>query len=561
LPTIKLVAALFLLITILVGSIFGAYSFNNDFGKISQTRIDIDSEIGTLTCLLYRPSDVKNQTYPAVVVAHGISESAQIMSAFGLELSRSGFVVLCLDLPGHGGSDGSINQDQNDLTLGIVAAVSYLNSLPYVDGTQIGLIGHSLGAGAVRAANLKLTNIQASILIGGGVGQAVSGTEYGAFNRSYPKNVLIIIGQYDCLFDITNLTDKELLVLFNTTKPIKPGVLYGDFQTQTARELITPKTTHLFESFDITAINQSKIWMEQSLKNGQSEQLGLIYPFREIAQTTALLALVGVTLLAYYPVAAFLKKDEEVNLSTSRSQRSKRKSYLVWFILNLSLFFPLIIAGIAVPFPPLVFGSSIAWWLLVTAIISLLIFNKMGLSQKIDKKSLIQAIKKELHIKKDLLLGVALFLILFIAINLMQTLGINVKLLAPIFQQFASIRRVLVFFAFLPFFLPYFAMQHLYLIKGISKAKIEYAKIILVNASPFLLLLALNILPKILFDFWLLPSFAGFIVEFLWLMTPIFAITTFCSIYLYRRTGSLTAGAVFNTLMLAWIAAVVFPFY
>jgi hypothetical protein len=50
-------------------------------------------------------------------------------------------------------------------------------------------------------------------------------------------------------------------------------------------------------------------------------------------------------------------------------------------------------------------------------------------------------------------------------------------------------------------------------------------------------------------------------VEFLWLMTPIFAITTFCSIYLYRRTGSLTAGAVFNTLMLAWIAAVVFPFY
>jgi len=184
----------------------------------------------------------------------------------------------------------------------------------------------------------------------------------------------------------------------------------------------------------------------------------------------------------------------------------------------------------------------------------------MGLSQKIDAKALIQAIKKELDQKKGILLGVALFLILFATVGLIQALGINVKLLAPIFQQFASIKRTLVFFAFLPFFLPYFAVQHLYLINGLSKEKIEYVKIILVNVSPFLLLLALNFLPKVLFDFWLIPSFAGFIVEFLWLMTPIFAITTFCGIYLYRRTVSLSAGAVFNTLVMAWIAAVTFPF-
>jgi len=300
--------------------------------------------------------------------------------------------------------------------------------------------------------------------------------------------------------------------------------------------------------------------MQQSLKGTNNNQLGLIYPYREIAQTTVLLALIGLTLVAYYPMASFLKIEETANLYTDQSQKLKRKRYLVWFILNLSLFFPLIIAGIAIPFPPLVFGSSISWWLLVTAIISLLIWNKMGLSQKIDAKALIQAIKKELHQKKGILLGVALFLILFATVSIIQAFGINVKLVAPIFQQFTSIKRTLVFFAFLPFFLPYFAMQHLYLINGLSKEKIEYVKIILVNVSPFLLLLALNFLPKVLFDFWLIPSFAGFIVEFLWLMTPIFAITTFCGIYLYRRTGSLSAGAVFNTLVMAWIAAVTFPF-
>ena len=558
--TIKLASAFFLLLTIFAGSLFSAYSLNCDSGKIKPTQINIYSELGTLTGLLYRPSDVNNQSYPAVVVVHGISESAQLLSSFGLELSRNGFVALCLDLPGHGGSDGSINQAQNDSTLGVAAAVSYLIALPYVDGTQIGLIGHSLGAGAVRAANLNLTNIQASVLIGGGVGEAVSGAEYGIFNQSYPKNVLIIIGQYDSLFNITDLTNKDLLILFNTTEPIKHGELYGDFQTQTARELISPKTTHFFESLDSTAISQSIIWMQQSLKSTQSDQLGLIYLYREIAQTTSLLAIIGLTLLAYYPVVSFLKKDETVNLYAGDSQRLKRKRYLVWFILNLSLFFPLIIVGIAIPFPPLLFGSSIAWWLLVTAIISFLIFNKMGLSQKIDK-TVIDTNKKELHLKKGILLAVALFLVLFATVSLIQAFGINVKLLAPIFQQFASMRRALVFFAFLPFFLPYFAMQHLFMLKGLSKAKIEYVKIILANVSPFLLLLALNFLPKVLFDLWLIPSFAGFIAEFLWVMTPIFAITTFCGIYLYRKTGSLTAGTIFNTMVLAWIAAVAFPFY
>jgi hypothetical protein len=72
--------------------------------------------------------------------------------------------------------------------------------------------------------------------------------------------------------------------------------------------------------------------------------------------------------------------------------------------------------------------------------------------------------------------------------------------------------------------------------------------------------LALNFLPKIIFNYWILPSFAGFLIEFLWLMVPIFIITTFCNLYFYKRTSNFGLGAIFNTLLLAWIAATVFPY-
>lgn len=558
---IKLAVAACLLFAIFFSSIYCSFVLNTDFGKVTSVIVEINFDQGKLSGLLFEPKEVDNQStcaFPAIVVVHGISESAQILSSFGLELSRNGFVVLCLDLPGHGGSDGSINQAQNGSSLGVEAAAAYLANLPYVNRTQIGLIGHSLGAGAIRAANTELNNVIASILIGGGVGNSVNESEYGYFNASYPKNVLIVIGEYDTLFDVNSLEKKDLLTLFNTTEPIQRGALYGEFQSQTARKLIAPKTTHLFESIDSTVISQSITWMQQSMNYNQKSQLNLIYPYAEIFQTTALLSLIGLVLLEYYPVAAFLK-NIPTNQPLNKSNRQNKKAYLVWFILNISLFLPFIFVGLLIRFPPLAFGSSIAWWLLATAVIGYYILCKTSLVPDFNKKSLIQK-NKESFLIKNIVIGAILFLIALTVTTGLQTFGINLKLVAPIFQQFVSMRRILVFFTFLPFFLPYFFILHHYLINGISKAKEEYFKLIFVNISPFLLLLWINFLPKILFDSWLIPSFVGFVIEFLWLLTPIFLITTFCALYFYRRTGNLVTGTMFNTLIFAWIAATVFPF-
>ncbi|MDQ1279164.1 MAG: Alpha/beta fold hydrolase [Thermoproteota archaeon] len=77
---------------------------------------------------------------------------------------------------------------------------------------------------------------------------------------------------------------------------------------------------------------------------------------------------------------------------------------------------------------------------------------------------------------------------------------------------------------------------------------------------PFATVIAFQYIPKRLFNIWFLPSFIGFLIEFLWIITPIFVITTRCSWWFHRNTGKTTAGALFNVLILSWVAAVVFPF-
>jgi hypothetical protein len=307
-------------------------------------------------------------------------------------------------------------------------------------------------------------------------------------------------------------------------------------------------------------INQTTAWMQQTLKTNETyeAQLSLIYPYREITQTLSVLALVGLILLTFHPIARFLK--EKPKTCSQQAPIPRRKAYLTWFILNLILFFPLIAAGFTLGFPPLIFGSAIAWWLLLLALISIVIYRR--LSSGYQKISVINLVRKSLPSKKILLTSVIMFLVLLFIVSCLQFFGIGLKIVAPIFQEFTSVRRVLVFFALLPFFLPYFFAQQLYLITNqfTQKGKQEYIKIIFISVSPFLTFLALNFLPKIILDFWIIPSFAGFLIEFLWLMVPIFMITIFCSLYFYKRTNNFALGTLFNTLLLAWIAATVFPF-
>ncbi|THD58359.1 alpha/beta fold hydrolase, partial [Phenylobacterium sp.] len=93
--------------------------------------------------LLYTPPGASAaHPAPAVLVSHGYINTREMQSPFAIELARRGFVVLAMDMVGHGYSEGSVGQVRD---LGGPAALRYLQSLPFVDKTNIGLEGHSMG--------------------------------------------------------------------------------------------------------------------------------------------------------------------------------------------------------------------------------------------------------------------------------------------------------------------------------------------------------------------------------------------------------------------------------
>jgi dienelactone hydrolase len=572
---IRIVAAIILVFVFLFGA-STAILLNSDFGKLAVNTVLINDGCTELSGLLYRPAYASaDNRVPAIVIAHGISESKEMMSSLGLELSRRGFVVLCLDLLGHGQSGGTIENGINEPSFGVTAAVQYLKAQSFVNSSAIGLIGHSLGGGAVRAATAEDGHIGALVLIAGGLGDVAQGPEYGTLNSTFPKNMLVVVGKYDVLFNLTELATRELPLAFNANQNVVSGVLYGDFQSQNARKLSTPTTTHLFEPFDPTVITQTIEWMQNSFKTASTSETkldtNLIYLEREVAILASIVGLFGIVFLVFFSITRRIGSKAQKNAPEKRfAVLGNWRLYLVWDALNLVLFLPMIFVGFAIAFPALIFGASIAWWMLATGIVGLLLLTK-NLPKLFISKIRPKETLQRMFDGKDWLIAAILFIILFAVATSLETLfGLNLRIIAPLFQAITSVRRLGAFLAFLPFSLVFFAAEGLYLHEFSDKTQLRQlgnwvdlrncVKIVLIKIAPFLAIICLQYLPKVFFNIWILPGTFGFLVEFLWIIIPIFIVNTTCSWWFYKNTGRVGTGAVFNALLVAWIASVVFPF-
>lgn len=107
----------------------------------------------SMSALLYKPNGVSaDNKAPAIIVSHGWWNNKEMQDANFVELARRGYVVMSIDMFGHGDSDYLTS----DVTLGgtgMYDAVKLIADLPYVDQSKIGVSGHSNGA---RAANFSL---------------------------------------------------------------------------------------------------------------------------------------------------------------------------------------------------------------------------------------------------------------------------------------------------------------------------------------------------------------------------------------------------------------------
>jgi dienelactone hydrolase len=570
------IACTIIVAVIFVSSIVAAHYLNTDFGNIDTQQVSITSQQGNVSGLLYRPIyATATNPQPAVVLAHGISGSKQYLSGIALELARNSIVALTIDLLGHGGSDGRLADGNEDPSLGMLAAVRYLETQTFVNSSTIGLVGHSLGAGATRATAVAHSRISATVLIAGGFGSMVADPVYGTFNSTFPENLLVAVGKYDVLFNLNELKKETLPPVFETSTEVAVNTLYGDFSSHNARKLVTPPTTHLFEPVDPIIASETIKWLVNALQPAGSDgnprpNAGLAL-YRDASIFIGLVTSIGLLLListTVFSVVHYPKTKRNIQMRTKAQSIRDWKVLVIWGSLSLVLFFPMTFVGFAINIPPVIFGASIAWWTLATAIIgfcAVALWSRFSNSELNLKAAIMHAFDIQ-----GLTTAVLMFISLYIlAVAVAAFAGVDLGIIVPFFRALMPTARIPVFFMFIPFFLVYFTVEGLYLHelrqpswrKSVLLASVlDLAKTASVKVSPYLAVLLLQYVPFVLFGFQLFPSFAGFLIEFFWLLTPIFVISTACSWWFHRSTSRIGLGAAFNALIFAWIAASLFPF-
>jgi pimeloyl-ACP methyl ester carboxylesterase len=135
--------------------------------------------------LFVAPQRVKSR--PGIVVAHGFAGSKQLMLGYGYVLAHNGYGVLLLDFHGHGANAAPL--DKNSLQQDLNAAISALKAQPEIDPNRIGLLGHSMGSGAVMTAGIEQPDAISAVV-------AVSPTD-AALTPNKPRNLQLQAGEWE----------------------------------------------------------------------------------------------------------------------------------------------------------------------------------------------------------------------------------------------------------------------------------------------------------------------------------------------------------------------------
>lgn len=147
-------------------SAIGASLVQTSGGSVTIKDMSWETESGqTMSALLLKPASASaDKKRPAIVLAHGWWNDKEMQDSNYVELARRGYVVLSIDMYGHGSSSSMPEGKEMDAATGMYDAVKEISRLPYVDTARIGVSGHSNGA---RAANwaVDLDNAADSPLI------------------------------------------------------------------------------------------------------------------------------------------------------------------------------------------------------------------------------------------------------------------------------------------------------------------------------------------------------------------------------------------------------------
>ncbi len=248
--------------------------------------------------LLYVPGPAApGNRAPAVVFAHGTAANKELYLPFCAELARRGIVVLAIDLPGHGQSQGHCDLGRSEYTALLSSYDWLVSNVGVVDPAKVVAAGHSLGGVSCTMAGLhddrgRFAGVAAIYcwsgldetlnLVYGKVDELSGVWPFTIWSRDFrlkdakafqerditsllsvtkPVNYLLVAGTYDEL--CTPEQNRLLISAATGGAPVKTDVLAGSFKNGTARMLLLTGDEHLTEPVSPTVFEGVYNWVRQ----------------------------------------------------------------------------------------------------------------------------------------------------------------------------------------------------------------------------------------------------------------------------------------------------------
>jgi pimeloyl-ACP methyl ester carboxylesterase len=234
--------------------------------RIDDVRFAGDQGLTQSALLYVPPAATPQHPAPAVLLSHGYINTREMQSPFAIELARRGFVVLSMDMTGHGYSEGAVF---NPRDMGGPAALRYLQSLPFVDKANIGLEGHSMGGVPVSAAAASQPNGYKAIVFEGSTPAFLGAAAPPSFH-----DFQVVFGQFDEFAPLMWGVPKGSMVggspkmakAFGVAGPVVPGQIYGSLADGSAKRLLNPPVTHPWEHFSSAGVGGAVDWFQRTLQ-------------------------------------------------------------------------------------------------------------------------------------------------------------------------------------------------------------------------------------------------------------------------------------------------------
>ncbi len=338
------------------------------------------------SALVYQPATATAaHPAPAVLVSHGYINTREMQSPFAIELARRGFVVVAMDMIGHGYSEGAVKLGPGQ-DLGGPAALRYLQSLPYVDKSNIGLEGHSMGGIPIATAAASQPTGYKAIVFEGSTPAFL-----GAVTPPKLNNLAVVFGQYDefapLMWGVPKgsavATSKKLAKVFGVESPVQVGKIYGTIPDGSARVLENPPVTHPWEHFSRAGVGGAVDWFQKTL-SGEANAMApsdQIWLWKDVGTGVAFAGLICL-LIGTFEVLLLTPMFASLNVPAQPVAEGRGGKWWLAAVLTAAVpaltFYPFMKWGVLF-FPMQLFPQSIQNQLLVWALLNALISVLLGL--------------------------------------------------------------------------------------------------------------------------------------------------------------------------------------